>query len=158
MSADRFQVPDIPLSSPMGTPADEGHRPELRPLPTRLAVFVVEDDPTQREIMRGMLRPENCDVMIAADGSQALTMLTGLHRIDLLIADFELPDMDGRHLAQVFRERFPGLRVLYETAYADHLFERGSMEENSAFLEKPFTARGLREAARIVLFDALNPV
>ena len=31
------------------------------------------------------------------------------------------------------------------------------LEEGAAFLEKPFTARGLREAARLVLFGSINP-
>ena len=41
---------------------------------------------------------------------------------------------------------------------ADMLFEnRSELEENSAFVEKPFTARGLREAARFILFGSINP-
>jgi hypothetical protein len=38
------------------------------------------------------------------------------------------------------------------------LFEnRAELEDGAAFLEKPFTARGLREAARLVLFGSINP-
>jgi len=38
------------------------------------------------------------------------------------------------------------------------LFEnKVELEEGAAFLEKPFTARGLREAARFILFGAINP-
>ncbi len=40
----------------------------------------------------------------------------------------------------------------------DLLFEnRMEFEEGAAFLEKPFTARGLREAVRLVLFGSINP-
>ena len=35
--------------------------------------------------------------------------------------------------------------------------DKAALEEGAAFLEKPFTARGLREAARLVLFGSINP-
>ena len=50
------------------------------------------------------------------------------------------------------------MKVLYQTGFSDMLFEnRVELEEGAAFLEKPFTARGLREAARLVLFGSINP-
>ena len=65
-----------------------------------------------------------------------------------------MPDMQGRELADHIRQRFPAVKVLYQTGFSDLLFEdREELEEGAAFLEKPFTARGLREAARLA---ALN--
>jgi len=62
------------------------------------------------------------------------------------------------HVAQHVRRRFPAVKVLYQTGFSDRLFEnRSELEEGAAFLEKPFTARGLREAARLVLFGSINP-
>ena len=78
--------------------------------------------------------------------------------VDLLVTDFAMPDMQGRELADHVRQRFPAIKVLYQTGFSDMLFEnRAELEEGAAFLEKPFTARGLREAARLVLFGAINP-
>ena len=45
---------------------------------------------------------------------------------------------------------FPAVKVLYQTGFSDMLFEnRVELEEGAAFLEKPFTAAALREAARL---------
>ena len=69
-----------------------------------------------------------------------------------------MPDMQGRELADHVRQRFPAVKVLYQTGFSDMLFEnRVELEDGAAFLEKPFTARGLREAARLVLFGSINP-
>ena len=69
-----------------------------------------------------------------------------------------MPDMQGRELADHVRQRFPAVKVLYQTGFSDMLFEnRVELEEGAAFLEKPFTARGLREAARLMLFGSINP-
>jgi CheY-like chemotaxis protein len=66
--------------------------------------------------------------------------------------------MQGRELADRVRRRFPAVHVLYQTGFSDRLFEnRAELEEGEAFLEKPFTARGLREAVRMVLFGSINP-
>ena len=64
----------------------------------------------------------------------------------------------GKALADHVRQRFPAVKVLYQTGFSDMLFEnRAELEEGAAFLEKPFTARGLREAARLMLFGSINP-
>jgi CheY-like chemotaxis protein len=78
--------------------------------------------------------------------------------VDLLVTDYQMPGMKGRELAERVRERFPSIKVLYQTGFSDLLFEnRAELEEGEAFLEKPFSARGLREAARLVLFGSINP-
>ena len=78
--------------------------------------------------------------------------------IDLLVTDYAMPDMQGRELAEKMREQYKDIKVLYQTGFSDMLFEdRVALEEGAAFLEKPFTARGLREAARFSLFGAINP-
>ena len=78
--------------------------------------------------------------------------------MDLLVTDYAMPDMQGRELADRIRERFPSVKVLYQTGFSDMLFEnRVELEDGAAFVEKPFTARGLREAARLVLFGSINP-
>ena len=51
-----------------------------------------------------------------------------------------------------------GTAGIYQTGFSDMLFEnRVELEDGAAFLEKPFTARGLREAVRLVLFGSINP-
>lgn len=69
-----------------------------------------------------------------------------------------MPQMKGRELADRMRARYNNLKVLYQTGFSDMLFEnRMELEEGAAFVEKPFTARGLREAARFSLFGEMNP-
>ena len=155
-------IPDIKLTD---RPAREGDArpravlPELKPLAVRRRVMVVDDDPMMMEVLVRILRRENFDLITANGGPEALQKVTANPApIDLLITDFAMPDMKGHELAARMRARFPEVRVLYQTGFSDMLFEnRAELEENTAFLEKPFTARGLREAARFILFGAINP-
>ncbi len=132
---------------------------QLQPLPGRRTVLVVDDDVMMLEVLVRILGRENYELLTAGSGPEALALLDAHGGgLDLLITDFSMPEMRGIELADRVRQRYPGVKVLYQTGFSDLLFEdRAELEEGSAFLEKPFSARGLREAARLVLFGALNP-
>jgi two-component system cell cycle sensor histidine kinase/response regulator CckA len=131
--------------------------PELRPLRTRRTVVVVDDEPMVLDLLVRVLQQENYDVVSACSGPQALVRAAEEERIDLLVTDYYMPDMNGRELAGRLRERFPDLPVLYQTGFSDMLFDnRPELEAASAFLEKPFTARGLIEAARLIQFGSIQ--
>lgn len=125
-------------------------------LPRRLAL-IVDDDPLMLEVLVRILRHENFELLTAPSGPAALAAAEG-RAVDLLVTDYHMPEMKGPELADRLRRRLPGLRVLYQTGFSDQLFEdRVELAEGEAFLEKPFTHSGLREAVRLVLYGYINP-
>ena len=155
-------IPDIKLTDRPprdGEPRTQEGLPELKTIESRHRVLVVDDDPMMMEVLVRILKRENYELITASSGSEALRKLAEVpDPIDLLITDYAMPNMKGHELADRVRQHCPTVRVLYQTGFSDMLFEnRSELEENSAFLEKPFTARGLREAARFILFGAINP-
>lgn len=161
-AAPPMPIPDIRLTDRPGRDREErpkGATPDLAPLPERRRVLVVDDDPMMMEVLVRILQRENYELTVAGSGPEALEKAAAMTEpLDLLITDYAMPEMRGHELAERMRARYPGLRVLYQTGFSDMLFEdRVELEEGSAFLEKPFTARGLREAARFILFGAINP-
>lgn len=155
-------IPDIKLTDRPGRERESKTGPalpELKVLDVRRRVLVVDDDPMMMEVLVRILRRENFELITALSGPEALQKLDDdSTAIDLLITDYAMPEMKGHELAERVRHRYPEVRVLYQTGFSDMLFEnRSELEDNSAFLEKPFTARGLREAARFILFGAINP-
>jgi CheY-like chemotaxis protein len=158
-------IPDIPLSTnPMLAANKDDSRPqppqpELKPLGEKKTVVVVDDDPMMLDVLSRILQRENFELVMASGGPEIIEKLSGhTGDVDLLVTDYAMPDMQGRELADHVRQRFPDVKVLYQTGFSDMLFEnRVELEEGAAFLEKPFTARGLREAARLVLFGSINP-
>jgi CheY-like chemotaxis protein len=159
-----MQIPDIPLTANPLTAKDADPRPkppqaELKPLHIRKTVCVVDDDPMMLDVLARILQRENFELLMASGGPEIIEKLANHSgAVDLLVTDYAMPDMQGRELADRVRQRFPAVKVLYQTGFSDMLFEnRVELEEGAAFLEKPFTARGLREAARLVLFGSINP-
>jgi CheY-like chemotaxis protein len=157
-----LQIPDIKLTDRPSREGDTRVRPagpELKPLKVRRRVMVVDDDPMMMDVLVRILQRENFELITALSGPEALQKADAMSGpVDLLITDYAMPAMKGHELAAHMRDRYPSLRVLYQTGFSDMLFEnKAELEGDSAFLEKPFTARGLREAARFILFGALNP-
>jgi CheY-like chemotaxis protein len=110
------------------------------------------------ELLVRVLQRENYELITAESGPAALAAVEGRLTLDLLVADVMMPDMSGPDLAERLRVIYPDLPVLYQTGFSDALFEgRQDLGDRSAFVEKPFTARGLLEAARMVMFGTLNP-
>jgi CheY-like chemotaxis protein len=159
-----MEIPDIPLTTnPLMTSKDDTRpkppQTELKPLNVKKTVCVVDDDPMMLDVLGRILQRENFELLMAGGGPEIIEKLSDhAGAVDLLVTDYAMPDMQGRELAERVRQRFPSVKVLYQTGFSDMLFEnRVELEEGAAFLEKPFTARGLREAARLVLFGAINP-
>ena len=158
-----MEIPDIPLTSNPTAPKDETRsmppQAELKPLNVKKTVCVVDDDPMMLDVLARILQRENFELLMASGGPEIMEKLANhTGSVDLLVTDYAMPDMQGRELADLVRQRFPAVKVLYQTGFSDMLFEnRVELEEGAAFLEKPFTARGLREAARLVLFGSINP-
>jgi len=158
-------IPDIPLTTnPLLSLEQSESRPtppqvELKPLGATKTVAVVDDDPMMLDVLSRILQRENFQLLMASGGPEIIKKLSEHEgAVDLLVTDFAMPDMQGRELADHVRQRFPAIKVLYQTGFSDQLFEnRAELEEGAAFLEKPFTARGLREAVRLVLFGSINP-
>jgi signal transduction histidine kinase/response regulator RpfG family c-di-GMP phosphodiesterase len=84
-----------------------------------LRVLLVEDEALVRMSVSDMLVELGHEVMEAESADEALLRLRTAERVDVLITDVGLPDMDGRELAAVAVDLMPGLPVVLATGYAE---------------------------------------
>lgn len=121
-------------------------------------VLVVDDDPRMRALEHRILESGGYAVREAAGAQAALTMLGDGLRADLLIADLDMPEISGEEMVHLVRAARPGQKVLYVSGNVDRLLDaRQILDDGEAFLDKPFTAKGLLEAVSLLLFDSLTP-
>jgi PAS domain S-box-containing protein len=133
---------------------------EIRPAARRPAVeargrtvLLVEDDRLVRIALRLFLERKGYRVL-AADGGAQAHELAREAPIDVLLTDMVLPDAAGDELAGRIRSRSPATRVIFMSAHpAETLVERGRLEPDALFLEKPFEMEDLE----ILLARALEP-
>jgi two-component system cell cycle response regulator CpdR len=75
-------------------------------------VLVVDDDPIVLETVVMMLDELGCEVISATSGQDALGQLSRNERIEILITDINMPEMDGHELAHRAKRIKPELQVL----------------------------------------------
>ena len=116
-------------------------------------ILVVEDERAVRATVRRMLERLGYRVREAASGAEALGMLDTSHeRIDLLLTDVVMPDIQGRQLVETVLEQALAPRVLYMSGYTeDEILLRGLGASDAALLQKPITPEALARAVRTAL-------
>jgi FixJ family two-component response regulator len=68
-----------------------------------------------------------------------------------------MPELTGGEVARRIRTSKPYVKVLFVTGFPDDLFdERKALWDGESFLEKPFSKKGILEAASLLLFGKLN--
>jgi CheY-like chemotaxis protein len=114
-------------------------------------VLVVDAEPAIRILARRILEGSGYDVIDAGNGAEALAIVATNRPVDFLIADLDMPVMRGDKMARTLRQLRPDLGILYVTAQSERLFEeRPELSAREAFLDKPFTVRGLLEAVSLL--------
>ncbi|MDO9384629.1 MAG: ATP-binding protein [Hyphomicrobiaceae bacterium] len=108
---------------------------EPGPKPERLTILVVDDDALIAASTVDMLEDLGHEVIDANCGADALAILSGGQRFDLMVTDYSMPKMTGTQLAAAAREIKPNLPILLATGYAD--LPAGS-EINLPRLGKPY--------------------
>ena len=113
-----------------------------------LRVLVVDDEPVACEWLKRALIMDGHAVEIARSGKAALVLFEeGV--FDLVILDYEMPDMKGDELVMLIKALAPTQPVAMVTAYPEKLV--GALTENiDLMISKPFDARELQNSIRML--------
>ena len=104
-------------------------------------VLLVEDEDAVRLFSARALRNKGYKVIEAKSGEAALKLLKEQGgKIDLLVTDVVMPEMDGASLIRIVREQRPELKVICISGYAEEAFrKRLDSASDIHFLPKPFS-------------------
>jgi DNA-binding response OmpR family regulator len=91
-------------------------------------------------------------VTVADSAEAALPVLASQGPFDLLITDVGLPGLNGRQLADLARQTWVSLPVLFMTGYAHSALTRSEfLGPGMRMIGKPFTLAGLSEEVGAIL-------
>jgi two-component system cell cycle sensor histidine kinase/response regulator CckA len=116
-------------------------------------ILLVEDEDAVRALNARMLVSRGYTVHEAASGVEALdTFLREDGKIDLVVSDVVMPEMDGPTLLGELRQRNPATKVVFVSGYAEEAFRKNLPEgEDFQFLPKPFTMKQLVETVKAAM-------
>ena len=145
----------LPRVDQSGEPAADRARPEDGRKGRGEALLVVEDESALRRLMVRTLRGAGYDVIEAASGPDALQVVARFRTsVALLVTDVVMPHMSGVELAADLRARWPSLRVLFTSGYAERVQSQLPQTPDDRFLPKPFTPAALRKQVEELLAAA----
>lgn len=116
-------------------------------MPNSPKVLIVDDQDVNLEVLRGLLRQADAEILVAHSGQEALELLL-VHEVAVAIVDIQMPVMDGFELAELMRgvERTKHVPIIFLTA-GDHDNERRFRGYDAGavdFLYKPIELEILR--------------
>jgi DNA-binding response OmpR family regulator len=105
------------------------------------SILIVEDEKKIADIVRGYLEKEGYRVKHAADGAEALRLLS--EEFDLIILDLMLPDMQGEELCGIIRQNsdVPVIMLTARSGEEDRIKGLGIGADD--YVVKPFSPREL---------------
>ena len=113
-------------------------------------MLVVDDHEEVREVIVAYLDALGCPAMQAANGRIALEFLAdNPGAVDLLMADYAMPEMSGIELLRAVRAKCPALPAIIVTGYADTTGFDGAAD--AVLLKKPFRMNELAATMELAL-------
>ncbi|MGO9060355.1 MAG: response regulator [Candidatus Binataceae bacterium] len=127
---------------------------------TGMSVLVLDDDPGVLNSLADLLKAERCTVYTAARPSSALAVLRNV-KVDAIISDVVMPEMDGYEFYLQVKEELPDLPVILMTAYyydKDHIIKRSRLRGlEGALFKKPINPAKLRQVLLQVRNKTVQP-
>jgi signal transduction histidine kinase len=135
-------------------PAAEAPQASVAPTPTgRETILLVEDDELVREHLSETLKGLGYAIIPCCTGREAIDMISGGARADLLLTDMVLGgEFNGHGVAQHIKELRPDLPVLYMSGFAEAALVNGAtLDPGIHFIAKPFRRQEIARKLRDVL-------
>jgi PAS domain S-box-containing protein len=116
-------------------------------------ILLVEDSKLLAKVTHDFLLSAGYRVLVAAEASEALSVADEFAgRIHLLLTDVVMPHMNGRELSEILLDKRPELKVLYMSGHtAGAISQHALLDDDVAFIEKPFTHDALARKIRVLL-------
>ncbi|GAB6183640.1 response regulator [Thermodesulfovibrio hydrogeniphilus] len=104
-------------------------------------VLLVEDEPAILDMITIMLQSMGYNVIAAGNPKEAIKLAKERKgKIDLVITDVIMPEMNGRDLVDRIKSLYPDIKCLFMSGYpADVISKQGILEKGMHFIEKPFS-------------------
>jgi two-component system cell cycle sensor histidine kinase/response regulator CckA len=116
-------------------------------------ILLVDDNAPVRSALCALLNLQGYSVFEASNGSEAIELCSDRSvKVDLLITDMVMPLIGGHELSEKLSARYPHLKTLYMSGYADDTVLREALSDHSsAFLQKPVSMKMFLEKIQSLL-------
>jgi len=107
-------------------------------------ILIVDDEEINKILISESLANTKAQLLFAKNGKEAVYVFTQTPKIDLILMDLKMPEMDGYKATEIIKTQNPNIPIIANTAYA-MLYERESCFEKGFddYIAKPFSVSDL---------------
>jgi two-component system cell cycle sensor histidine kinase/response regulator CckA len=116
-------------------------------------VMVVEDEAQLRGAVVESLRSLGYRVVHARDGRHAMQVAESLAGLDVLVSDVVMPYAPGTEVARYVRRKFPEVKTILMSGYADGSVKAEDLDQQTLFLTKPLSLSTLAKHIRALMLQ-----
>lgn len=139
--------------------ARPAERPAERAAPRGDVLLVVDDEQAIRTLLQRGLGRAGYEVLVAADGAEALEVFAGRPDIACVLVDLTMPGMAGDDVLVAMRAQRPELPAVVMSGFTDAaLSSRLGAMHRTVFRDKPFAVRDVADLVRGLLGPAASGV
>ena len=121
-------------------------------------VLIVEDDPSIGKLIARIVQRLELMPLVAENGQESLQMLqrNSDNTIALMIVDLFVPKISGKELVERVYKEYPKIKILMMSGYGeDYLHQHGMIDNNTNFIEKPFSLEAITDKIKKILSNNL---
>ena len=119
---------------------------ESEPVRRSSTILLVEDEEAVRQMTTDMLEQSGYTTLTATTSGEALAQCANEEqRIDLLLTDIIMPEMNGRELSRHIKLMRPEIKVLFMSGYTADILPDEEAVTEGYFIKKTFSLRTLTE-------------
>ena len=106
-------------------------------------ILLVDDEPINHKIVQFLMKAETEYEILGADGGRQALEILREQKVDLVLLDIEMPDMNGKEVLSKIRECY-GIPVAFVTAGEKADEEEEELLKADGYLTKPFLPEELK--------------
>jgi signal transduction histidine kinase/CheY-like chemotaxis protein len=151
----------LPRHETVAAPVHEDREAAALAVPGSEIILLVEDEPAILSMTKSMLERLQYTVLTATNPGDAVRLAAAYPgRIDLLLTDVIMPEMNGRDLAKTLLIQRPHLARLFMSGYSANVIANGGgvLDSSVHFLQKPFAMKELATKVRQALGEDWAPL
>lgn len=133
--------------------ADKANRPKVEEEKVFQGrnILVVDDVKINYLLIKAMLIKTGADIIWADNGMKAIEIVSAEQKVDLVLMDYNMPEMNGLETTIRLKEINPALPVVSQSTFTDSRHFDRSNAPFDAYLTKPIMAENLiREIEKLI--------
>jgi len=109
----------------------------------KFTILVVDDEPYMTEMLQSFFEMNNYVCFTASDGIEALEVLK-TEKIDIVITDMKMPEMDGLDLLKEVKKNYQGTSAVIMTGFSEEYTTSEALNSGAdGYITKPFRNKEL---------------